>query len=206
MLPLAPVLFSTTTCCDQISARRAPTMRDVASIPPPAASGQMIRTTRAGQSRACARGGQAVAAPSRARKSRRLMMSPGSRAAARPPSALERRIVAREYRLLQKPLGIVGPELAGPLVGLDCPGPQRAVLLLDPPDLHVERRVAVVVETQRSARCVGERHRPHGLHQELRVVGLAAGLLERRLDDLPVDVEAGRIGADRDILAVVLPH
>src|SRR5215470_2612410 len=142
MLPLAPVLFSTTTCCDQISARRAPTMRDIASIPPPAASGQMMRTTRAGQSRACARGGQAVAAPRRARKSRRLMMSPVARGGPA-GSALERRIVARKDRLLQKPLGIVGPELADLVVGLDRPVHQLAVLLLDPPDIDVEHRVAV---------------------------------------------------------------
>src|SRR5262249_40145839 len=62
MLPLAPDLFSTTTCWRQISESRTAAIRAVASIPPPAASGQTMRTNCVGHLSACAASGHAVAA------------------------------------------------------------------------------------------------------------------------------------------------
>src|SRR5215471_1117313 len=50
-------------------------MRAVASIPPPAAIGQMMRTTCTGQLCARTARGQAATAPARATKSLRLMSS-----------------------------------------------------------------------------------------------------------------------------------
>ena len=76
MLPLAPDLFSATTCWPQISERWAATIRAVASIPPPAASGQTMRTNCVGHLSACAASGRAVAAIAiPLMKSRRRMRS-----------------------------------------------------------------------------------------------------------------------------------
>src|SRR5262245_24355915 len=73
MLPPAPVLFSTTTCWRQIWDSWAATIRAVASNPPPAAIGQLIRTTCFGHICARAASGHAVAAaPSRVMNSRRF--------------------------------------------------------------------------------------------------------------------------------------
>src|SRR6516225_2480929 len=70
LLP-APVLFSTTTCCRQIWDSWAATIRAVASNPPPAAIGQMMRTTCFGHVCPRATSGQAAAPPSAPMNARR---------------------------------------------------------------------------------------------------------------------------------------
>src|SRR5262245_55754465 len=83
MLLLPPVRFSTTTCWRQTSASRPATRRVTASMPPPAAIGQMTRTTRVGQAAgACANalqetetGTSAVAAPRRISWRRSILRS-----------------------------------------------------------------------------------------------------------------------------------
>src|SRR6266446_1440788 len=49
ILPLAPPLFSITTCWPQVSESRAATMRAIASAPPPGGNGTIRRTNRLGQ-------------------------------------------------------------------------------------------------------------------------------------------------------------
>src|SRR5262252_1299288 len=49
MLPLAPPLFSITTCWPHVSESRADTMRAIASAPPPGGNGTIRRTNRFGQ-------------------------------------------------------------------------------------------------------------------------------------------------------------
>src|SRR3989442_10015482 len=49
MLPLAPPLFSITTCWPHVSESRAETMRAIASAPPPGGNGTIRRTNRLGQ-------------------------------------------------------------------------------------------------------------------------------------------------------------
>jgi hypothetical protein len=49
ILPPAPGLFSTTTCCPHISDRRAPTMRPMPSMPPPGVNGTTSLMKRVGQ-------------------------------------------------------------------------------------------------------------------------------------------------------------
>src|SRR5262245_22882861 len=87
MLPLAPVLFSTTTCWPQIWDSWAATIRAVASTPPHAAIGQMMRATCVGHVCAHAANGHAAVAPvTILMKSRRLMQrSPEERQDRRPP-------------------------------------------------------------------------------------------------------------------------
>src|SRR5262249_56864685 len=48
-LPLAPPLFSITTCWPHVSERRAETMRAIASAPPPGGNGTIRRTNPFGQ-------------------------------------------------------------------------------------------------------------------------------------------------------------
>src|SRR5215831_12346880 len=64
ILLLPPVRFSTTTCWRQISASRFATKRVTASMPPPAAIGQITRTTRFGNE-ACPRAASGRAAEQR---------------------------------------------------------------------------------------------------------------------------------------------
>src|SRR5215471_18508018 len=119
-------------------------------------------------------------------------------------SALERRIVARVDGLRQEPLLVVGPELADVLVGLDRRVDELAVLALAAPDVEVADDVAEMVEVEGPARRVGEADAAHRGDEGFLVVGLAAGLLQRRFRDHAVDVEAGGIDA-RDV-AVVGDH
>src|SRR4029453_9222314 len=78
-------------------------------------------------------------------------------------SALQRRIVARVDGLGQKPLLVVGPELAHLGIGLDRRVDQLVTLLLHPANVEAADTVAQVVEAERPPRRVGERHGAQGL-------------------------------------------
>src|SRR5215468_10039459 len=135
------------------------------------------------------------AKPDESRNSRppKAMLFAASSQRFMPPdaSALERRIVARVDRLRQEPLLVVGPELADVLVGLDRRVDELAVLALAAPDVGVADDVAEMVEVERPARRVGEADAAHRCDERFLVVGLAAGLLQRRFRHHAVDVEAG---------------
>src|SRR5438132_7636346 len=128
----------------------------------------------------------------------------GREGAAEAPSRFQGRVVARVDRLRQKPLLVVRPELADLGIGLDRRVDELVALLLAPPDVEGPNHVAEVIERERPAGRVRQRNRAQGAVQRLAVVGLAAGLLERRLGDQAIDVEAGRIEAGH--VAVVLDH
>ena len=87
-------------------------------------------------------------------------------------------------------LGIVGPELADLRIGLDNGVVELAVHARDLADVDVEDRRAVLVEPHRADRPVGQADVVHRLEEGRGVVGLAAGGLERLLDD-----EQRRVGA-----------
>src|SRR6266571_1646154 len=95
-------------------------------------------------------------------------------------SGLQRRIVARVDRLREKPLLVVGPELAHVRIGLDRRVDELVALPLAFPDIEVPDDVAEVVEVERPARRIGELHGAQRFDERLLVVGLAARLLERR--------------------------
>src|SRR6266513_6228296 len=118
--------------------------------------------------------------------------------AVRPASALQRRVIARIDRLGQKPLLVIGPELAHVPIGLDRRVDQLVALPVAPPDVEIADDVAEAVEVKRPARGIGERHAAQGPDQRLLVLGLPARLLERGLRDHAVDVETGGIEA-RDV-------
>src|SRR5438093_13090358 len=119
-------------------------------------------------------------------------------------SALQRREVARVDGLRQEPLLVVRPELADLGIGLDRGVHELVALLLAPPDVEGPDHVAEVIERERPAGRIGERHAAKRPDERLPVVGLATGLLERRLGDQAVDVEAG--GVEAGNVAVVLHH
>src|SRR5712691_2712882 len=121
-----------------------------------------------------------------------------------PRSALQRGIVARVHGLREEPLFVIRPELAHLRKGLDRRVDELVALPLAPPDVEAPDDVAEVVERERPARRVGERYGAQRPVERLPVVGLAAGVLERRLRDHPGDVETGGVGA-RDV-AVVAHH
>src|SRR5579875_3954315 len=111
------------------------------------------------------------------RSSHRFMFDP----AALPTwsrSGFERRVIARVDRLGEEPFLVIGPELAHILVGLDGVIDELAVLLLDFADIDVADDVAVVVEADRSARRIGQRHAAQRRNKGFLVVGIAAGLLQ----------------------------
>src|SRR2546421_6643570 len=62
---------------------------------------------------------------------------------------LRRRPVARVHRVLEEPLGLVGPELAHVGVSVDDRVHQAAFLALDLADVDVADHVAVLVERNR---------------------------------------------------------
>src|SRR5262245_37287794 len=130
--------------------------------------------------------------------------SPRARKTTARASALERRIVARVHGLRQEPLLVVRPELAHVGIRLDRSVDELAVLLVAAADVEGPHDVAQVVEAERAARRVGQRHTAQRLDQRLPVVGLAARLLERRLRHHAVDVDAG--GVEAGDVAVVLHH
>src|SRR5512147_2114050 len=119
-------------------------------------------------------------------------------------SALERRIVPRVDRLGEEPLLDVGPELAHLRVRLDRGVDELVALALAAPDVEVADHVAEMIEGERPAGRVGERHRAQRPIHRLAVVGLAARLLHRGLRNLAVDVEAGRVEPGN--VAVVADH
>src|SRR5712691_6786426 len=121
-----------------------------------------------------------------------------------PRSALQRGIVARVHGLREEPLFVIRPELAHLRKGLDRRVDELVALPLAPPDVEAPDDVAEVVERELPARRVGERYGAQRPVERLPVVGLAAGLLERRFRDHPGDVETGGVGA-RDV-AVVAHH
>src|SRR5579883_1938234 len=163
MLPLAPGLFSTTTRWPQMSPSRAPTIRAVASMPPPAASGQMMCTGRDGQRSARAITGLATAAAADKRNLRRPsqvlafdIVAPGlwlSERVDKLPHILAERVVDRMGRLGEPARASLGdqhvvlephPELAidadGRLVRERHAGPQQGAVALHEirPFVHVE--------------------------------------------------------------------
>src|SRR6185312_5496663 len=119
---------------------------------------------------------------------------------------LHRRIVAREHRLLQERLGVHGPELADLAIGLHRLVDHLAAVLVDAANVDVDDDVAVIVERDRPARRLCERDGADRLHKGVRIVRLAPGLGERRLDHHAVDIETGRVMADAHVIAVVLAH
>src|SRR5499427_5036854 len=120
-----------------------------------------------------------------------------------PGSALQRRIVARVDRLREKPLLVVGPELADLWIRLDGRVDEPVALPLAASDIEVADHIAEVVEAERPARGIGERHAPQGLDELFAVVRLPARLLEGGLRHHSVDVEPGGVGP-RDV--AVLAH
>src|SRR5215472_3335873 len=89
-----------------------------------------------------------------------------------PGSALQRRIVARVDRLREKPLLVVGPELADLWIRLDGRVDEPVALPLAASDIEVADHIAEVVEAERPARGIGERHAPQGLDELFAVVRL----------------------------------
>src|SRR5438270_928249 len=128
----------------------------------------------------------------------------GREGAAEAPSRFQWWIVAGVHRLRQEPFLVVGPELAHFGIGLDRGVDELVALLLAPPDVEGPDHVAEVIERERPAGRIGERHAAKRPDERLPVVGLAAGLLERRLGDQAVDVEAG--GVEAGNVAVFLHH
>src|SRR6266542_6913589 len=132
--------------------------------------------------------------------SQRLMFARGPGAV----SALQRGIVTGVDGLREEPLLLVGPELTHLRIRLDRGVDELVALLLDAPDVEVPDDVAEVIEGERAARRVGERHGPQRAVERLAVIGLAAGLLEGRLRDLARDVEAR--GVEAGDVAVLAHH
>src|SRR3984893_3947111 len=83
-----------------------------------------------------------------------------------------RRIVARVDRVLEKRFLVVGPELTDVGIGLDHRVDEFSVFLFAFADEDVADDVAVLVEFDRAARGIGQRHLVQGLGKRLPVVGL----------------------------------
>src|SRR5215510_7932579 len=128
----------------------------------------------------------------------------GREGAAEAPSRFERRKIARVDGLREEPLLVISPELADLRIGLDRGIDELVALLLALADEEAPDHVAEVVERERPARRVGERDATERPDERVAVVGLAARLLEGRLGDQAVDVQAG--GIDPGNVAVVLHH
>src|SRR5258708_4631718 len=94
-------------------------------------------------------------------------------------SALQRRIVARVDRLREEPLLVVRPELAHVRIRLDRRIDELVALALAAPDVEGPDDVAQVVEVERTARRVRERHGAQRLDKGVAVLRLAGRLLER---------------------------
>src|SRR5437867_11451612 len=110
--------------------------------------------------------------PASARGCRKTSVSPRGGRRSAPASALHRRKVARIDGLGEKPLLVIGPELAHVRIGLDRRVGELVPLPLAAADVEVADDVAEVVEAERSARRVGERDGAQRLDQRLLVVGL----------------------------------
>src|SRR5262249_5840746 len=103
------------------------------------------------------------------------------RGAAGAPSRFQRGIITRVDRLRQEPLLVVRPELAHLRIRLDRGVDELAALLLAAADIEAPDDVAEVVEGKWPAWRIHEGYRAQRAVERLAVVGLAAGLLERRL-------------------------
>src|SRR5262245_34781817 len=121
-----------------------------------------------------------------------------------PESALQRRIVARVHGLCEEPLLVVGPELADLRIRLDGRVDEPVALSFAAPDIEAADHVAEVVEAERPARGIGERHAPQGFDELFAVVRLPARFLEGGLRHHSVDVESRGVGP-RDV-SVVAHH
>ena len=100
-----------------------------------------------------------------------------------------RRVISREYGLLDELFRIVSPELADLRIGLENGVGELAVHARDFADVDVENRRAVFVEPHRADRAMRQADIVHRLEEGRCVVGFAAGGLQRLLDD-----EKRRIG------------
>src|SRR5262249_15794043 len=120
------------------------------------------------------------------------------------PSRFDRWVVPGVDGPRQEPLPRVGPELGHVRIGVDGGIDELAALLLAAADVEGAHHVAEVIEGEGSAGRVGERYRAQGPYERVPVFGLPTGLLESRLGDHAVDVEAGGVRA-RDV-AVVAHH
>src|SRR5262249_4190283 len=106
---------------------------------------------------------------------------------------LASREVAREHRLLDELLGIIGPELAHLRISLDDRVGELAVQMRRFTNVNVEDRCSVFVETYRSDRAVTKPDLLHGFEKCHRVVCLSAGCLEGLLDDEKCSVGTRRV-------------
>src|SRR5881409_1511031 len=95
-------------------------------------------------------------------------------------SALQRRIVTRVHGLREEPLLVVRPELAHFRIRLDRGVDELVALALGAADVEGPHDVAEAIEGEGTARRVGQGHRAERAGERLAVVGLAAGLLQRR--------------------------
>src|SRR5712691_9945755 len=112
-----------------------------------------------------------------------------------------RRIVSRIDRVRKKRLLVVGPELTDAGIGFDHRVDELAALALAAADEDVADDVAVLVELDRPARRIGQRHFVQGGGERLPVVGLVAERLDRGLDALTGYLHARRITAgEREVV------
>src|SRR6185437_15394155 len=95
-------------------------------------------------------------------------------------SGFQRRVVPRIDRLGEEPLLVIGPELAHVGIGLDRELGQFAVLLHQAADVDIPHHITEMIEVERPARRVAQRHRAQRLDQCFLVVRLAAGRFQGR--------------------------
>src|SRR6516165_11999166 len=90
---------------------------------------------------------------------------------------LARRKIAREHRLFNELLGIIGPKLAHLRVGFDDRVGEFAIYTRHFADVDVEDRRSVFVESYRADRAVAKPDLVHGFEKRRCVIGLSAGCL-----------------------------
>src|SRR5882724_7654479 len=112
-----------------------------------------------------------------------------------------RRVVPRVDRVLQKVLGLEGPELRDVGEGMNHAVLELAAHALDLTHVDVLDRVAVVVEAHRPAGSVGEIHAAHGGEELLAVLDVATRGLEGCLESEAAHVAA--LGVVRGHLLVL---
>jgi hypothetical protein len=106
---------------------------------------------------------------------------------------LARREVTREHRLLDEFLRIIGPELAHLRVRFDDRVGEFAVDARHFPEVDVQNRGSVFVESYRADRPLGEADLVHGFEECRRVIRLSTGRLEGFLDDEKRGVGTGGV-------------
>src|SRR6516225_2813777 len=97
------------------------------------------------------------------------------------------------------------PELTGIRIALDGDVDELAVLFFDLSDIDRESEIAVIVKSDGSTRRLGERD-PSDCPDQFVRLGIAAGRLERRFQNLAIDVERRRIKSNRNVGTEVLLH